>query len=376
MDRGKGRQPNPVGIEASLVYHSGMRNALDLETVRLSDDGRSVIILDQTLLPGKAEYRELRTPEEIWTAIKNLQVRGAPAIGVAAACGIAAVMQQENGSFEEASRRFSAVKAYLETARPTAYNLFWALDRMEKVLKGQTDTEGLKKALIREAEAIRSEDIAISRSIGELGFSLLRHGDGILTHCNAGSLATAKYGTALAPVYIALEHGWNDIRVYCDETRPLLQGARLTAFEMQSAGIDTTLICDSMASYVMKKGLVDIVIVGCDRVAANGDAANKIGTSGVAVLAHHYGIPFFVAAPSSTIDMSISSGAEIPVEERSPEEVTEMWYSHRMAPEGVKVLNPAFDVTDSSLITGIITERGIAYPPFGEAFMEMLSGGM
>lgn len=375
MDRGKGRQPNPVGREASLVYHSGMRNALDLETVRLSDDGRAVIILDQTLLPGKAEYRELRTPEEIWTAIKTLQVRGAPAIGIAAACGIAAVMQQESGSFEEACRRFSAVKAYLETSRPTAFNLFWALDRMEKVLEGQTDTEGLKKALIREAEAIRDEDIAISRSIGELGFSLLKHGDGILTHCNAGTLATAKYGTALAPVYIALEHGWDDLRVYCDETRPLLQGARLTAFEMQSAGVDTTLICDSMASYVMQKGLVDIVIVGCDRVAANGDAANKIGTSAVAVLAHHYGIPFFVAAPSSTIDMSIPSGAEITVEERSSEEVTEMWYSHRMAPDGVKVLNPAFDVTDSSLITGIITERGIAYPPFGEAFMEMLSGG-
>ena len=358
MDRGKVRQPNPVGIEASLVYHSGMRNALDLETVRLSDDGRSVIILDQTLLPGKAEYRELRTPEEIWTAIKNLQVRGAPAIGVAAACGIAAVMQQENGSFEEASRRFSAVKAYLETARPTAYNLFWALDRMEKVLKGQTDTEGLKKALIREAEAIRSEDIAISRSIGEHGFSLLRHGDGILTHCNAGSLAAVKYGTALAPIYVGMEKGYS-FKIYADETRPLLQGARLTAFELSKAGADVTLICDGAAAGLMRRGEIDAVIVGCDRVAANYDFANKIGTLPLAVCAARFGVPFYVAAPKPTFDLNTPTGDDIIIERRPDEEITHAFFSKPSAPEGVPALNPAFDVIPRSLVSAYITEEGV-----------------
>ena len=206
--------------------------------------------------------------------------------------------------------------------------------------------------------------------IGRLGLGLLRPGDGILTHCNAGTLATAKYGTALAPIYAALEAGRTDLRVYCDETRPLLQGARLTAFELQSAGVDTTLICDSMASITMARGRVDIVFVGCDRVCANGDFANKIGTSGVAILAKHYGIPFYVCAPSSTIDMGLARGEEIPIEERPPEEVTQLWYAHRMAPAGVKVDNPAFDVTDHGLVTGFITEKGIAYPPFDKAFRD------
>ena len=208
----------------------------------------------------------------------------------------------------------------------------------------------------------------ISRGIGRTGFELLRHGDGILTYCNAGTLATAKYGTALAPVYIALENGWNDLRVFCCETRPLLQGARLTTFEMQSAGVDTTLICDNMASIVMKNGWVNVVFVGCDRVARNGDAANKIGTSGLAILCAHYGIPFYVCAPSSTIDMSIEDGGRIPIEERAPEEVTEMWFRERIAPEGIKVYNPAFDVTSHELITGIITEKGLCRSPYGEAF--------
>jgi methylthioribose-1-phosphate isomerase len=211
----------------------------------------------------------------------------------------------------------------------------------------------------------------MSRAIGELGFGLLPPDCGILTHCNAGTLATAKYGTALAPVYIALERGRRDFRVYCDETRPLLQGARLTAFEMQSAGVDTTLICDNMASYVMQSGKIDLVFVGCDRVARNGDTANKIGTSGLAILAKHYGIPFYVCAPGSTIDRRIGSGAEIPIEERTPEEVTEMWYQARMAPEGVGVLNPAFDVTGHELITGIITEKGIAREPYEPCFTDM-----
>lgn len=348
-------------------------NALNLDTVTLSEDGRELIILDQTLLPGEIRYLHLTRAAEIREAICSLRVRGAPAIGVAAAYGICLLAGQwETEDPEEFIRRFRETKEYLNSARPTAVNLSWALSRMERALEaGQAagaPAEEWKQILSREADAIRDEDIAISRRIGQLGFSLLRRGDGILTHCNAGTLATAKYGTALAPVYIALEHGWDDLRVYCDETRPLLQGARLTAFEMQTAGVDTTLICDNMASITMKRGKVDIVFVGCDRVAANGDFANKIGTSGLAILARYYGIPFYVCAPSSTIDMSLPDGSGIVIEERSPEEVTRLWYEKPMAPPGVKVDNPAFDVTDHSLVTGIITEKGIAYPPFDRAF--------
>ncbi len=350
-------------------------NALHLDTVRLSEDGTELVILDQTLLPGAVKYLSLSKAEDIWEAIYSLRVRGAPAIGVAAACGVCLLAAQlETGDMDAFCAGFRAQKDYLNSARPTAVNLSWALNRMERVLEENRHTlsvAALKDRLYQEARAIREEDIAISRSIGELGFGLLRHGDGILTHCNAGTLATTKYGTALAPVYLALEHGWTDLRVFCDETRPLLQGARLSAFEMQSAGVDTTLICDNMASYLMGRGEVDIIFVGCDRVAANGDFANKIGTSGVAVLARHYGIPFYVCAPSSTIDPAIAGGDQIVIEERSPEEVTELWYRSRMAPAGVKVRNPAFDVTDHSLVTGIITERGIAYPPFDRAFVRM-----
>ena len=239
----------------------------------------------------------------------------------------------------------------------------------------------MKVRLMEEADAIRSEDIQISRNIGKYGFELLEKlgkGVGIMTHCNAGTLATAKYGTALAPIYIALEQGWDgkkDLHVYCDETRPLLQGARLSAYEMQAAGVDTYVQCDNMASYTMKSGKIGIIFVGCDRVAANGDFANKIGTSGVAIIAKHYGIPFYCCAPSSTIDMTMESGDEIHIEQRKPEEVTEMWYAKRMAPEGVGVVNPAFDVTDHSMVTGIITEKGIAYPDengsFKTAFEQM-----
>ena len=265
------------------------------------------------------------------------------------------------------------MKDYLASSRPTAVNLFWALNRMEKTFNKNKDKSisEIKEILFKEAEDIRQEDIQISRNIGEIGLTLLHEGDGILTHCNAGTLATAKYGTATAPMYLALEKGLKNLRVYCDETRPLLQGARLTSFEMFNAGIDTTLICDNMASIVMKKGLIDIVFVGCDRVARNGDAANKIGTSGVAILAKHYGIPFYVCAPSSTIDMDTACGDDIPIEERNPDEVTTMWYKERMAPEGVKVYNPAFDVTDHSLITGIITEKGLCTAPFDKAFEKL-----
>lgn len=347
-------------------------NALSLNSVVLSEDGKELVILDQTLLPGEVKYLRLSRAEDIWEAIYALRVRGAPAIGVAAAYGLyLAASQLDTGDMDAFRANFQKQKAYLDSARPTAVNLSWALNRMEKVLeenKASLPVSEMKRRLLREAHAIREEDIAISRSIGALGFELLHRGDGILTHCNAGTLATAKYGTALAPVYVALEHGWDDLRVYCDETRPLLQGARLSAFEMQTAGVDTTLLCDNMASLAMKRGLIDIIFVGCDRMAANGDFANKIGTSAVAILARHYGIPIFTCVPTSSIDLSIATGAEIVIEERKGEEVTEMWYAQRMAPEGVKVFNPAFDVTDHTLITGIITEKGIAYPPFDKAF--------
>ena len=350
-------------------------NALDLNTVVLADNKKEMIILDQTLLPGRVEYLRLSGAKEIWDAIYLLRVRGAPAIGIAAAYGVYILASQlETEDMRAFREHFRKQKAYLAASRPTAVNLFWALNRMEKVLEenaGGLTVARMKERLREEADAIRAEDIAISRNIGQYGFELLKHGCGILTHCNAGTLATGKYGTALAPVYIALERGWHDLRVYCDETRPLLQGARLSAFEMQTAGVDTTLLCDNMAAAAMKRGLIDIVFVGCDRVAANGDFANKIGTSGVAIIARHYGVPFYVCAPSSTIDMSLKSGGEIVIEERPAEEVTEMWYKERMAPAGVKVMNPAFDVTENGLITGIITEKGIVRPPFDRAFIEM-----
>ncbi|MBR5707987.1 MAG: S-methyl-5-thioribose-1-phosphate isomerase, partial [Oscillospiraceae bacterium] len=253
---------------------------------------------------------------------------------------------------------------FLASSRPTAVNLFWALRRMEKVLERSFDGVGdALEALRREAELIIAEDIETCRRIGENGLTLLRDGMGVLTHCNAGKLATIRYGTATAPMYLALERGLK-LRIYADETRPLLQGARLTAYELSAAGADVTLQCDDMAASAMADGLIDIVITGADRIAANGDAANKIGTLGLAVLAKHYGVPFYIAAPFSTIDLATHDGSGIVVEQRDPEEVTELWYARRMAPEGVKVRNPAFDVTDHSLITGIITEKGIARPDY------------
>ena len=347
-------------------------NALSLNSVVLSENEKELVLLDQTLLPNEVKYLHLTQPEDIWEAIYSLRVRGAPAIGVAAAYGIYLISAQlDTDDMAAFCANFRKQKEYLDSARPTAVNLSWALNRMEKVLDENKDVlpvPDMKNRLLQEAHAIREEDIAISRAIGSLGFDLLHPGDGILTHCNAGTLATAKYGTALAPVYMALENGWSDLRVYCDETRPLLQGARLSALEMQTAGVDTTLLCDNMASLAMRRGLIDIIFVGCDRMAANGDFANKIGTSAVAILARHYGIPFYVCVPTTSIDLSIPDGDHIVIEERKSEEVTEMWYAKRMAPEGVKVFNPAFDVTDHDLVTGVITEKGIARAPFGDAF--------
>ena len=346
-------------------------NVLELDTVRMSADRSCLEILDQTLLPGEIRVLQLSRLEDIWEAIRALRVRGAPAIGVTAGFAMAlAASQIETHDPQRFIAEFRRAKDYLATSRPTAVNLFWALDRMERTMLANADRPlpELREMLFREAQAIRDEDVAISQNIGRIGLSLLRPGCGILTHCNAGTLATAKYGTATAPMYAALEAGWRDLRVYCDETRPLLQGSRLTAFELHNAGLNTTLLCDNMASSLMQSGKVDIIFVGCDRVARNGDAANKIGTSAVAILAKHYGIPFYVCAPSSTIDMSLSTGAEIPIEQRPGSEVTDMWYEKPMAPAGVNVYNPAFDVTDHSLITGIITERGLCHAPYAEAF--------
>lgn len=341
----------------------------DLKTVRLDDEANAVVILDQTLLPAEEVYLSLSTAEEIGDAIYKLKVRGAPAIGIAAAYGIYVCSKQIGGaSFDEFYTGFQKVKAYLATSRPTAVNLTAALNRMERVVLANRakSVEAIRQLLHVEANSIRDEDAAACRQTGENCLSLLRPRMGILTHCNAGHLAVSEYGTALAPVYLGEERGYH-FKVFADETRPLLQGARLTAYELSKAGVDVTLICDNMASAVMSKGWVQAVVVGCDRIAANGDVANKIGTSGVAILAWHYGIPFYVLGPTSTIDSDCPDGSAIVIEERNPSEITDMWYSQRMAPSGVKVFNPAFDVTPHRLITAIITERGIAYPPFAES---------
>lgn len=359
------------------------KNIMEYETVDLDDNDNSVIIIDQTRLPGKTEIIKLHTAQEIWDAIYLLKVRGAPAIGVAAAFGIYVLAKeivrgQQAGpgemDFAIFYKKFKAQKDYLNSARPTAVNLSWALNRMDRVCRQAID-EGKKidevvETLGREAREIKAEDIRVCRAIGENGLSLVKPGDGILTHCNAGQLATCKYGTATAPIYLGQERGYH-FKVFADETRPLLQGARLTAYELQSAGVDVTLICDNMSAMVMKNGWVNAVFVGCDRVAANGDAANKIGTCVVATVAKRFGVPFYVCAPMSTIDFNTPTGAEIEIEQRPAEEVTQMWYKERMAPEGVKVFNPAFDVTDNDLITAIVTEHGIARAPFKESLEEM-----
>lgn len=345
------------------------RNIMDYDTVRLDDENNAVVIIDQTKLPGKIEIISLHTAQEIWDAIYLLQVRGAPAIGVAAAYGIYVLAKQmDTEDYDTFYREFVRQKEYLDSSRPTAVNLSWALNRMQRVVEahsGETVAQ-IKEALHRESVAIQEEDIWVCRMIGEHGLTLVKPGDGILTHCNAGQLATSKYGTATAPIYLGEERGYH-FRVFADETRPLLQGARLTAFELQSSGVDVTLICDNMSATVMKNGWVNAVFVGCDRVAANGDAANKIGTSVVAAVAKYYGVPVYICAPTSTIDLNTPTGAEIKIEQRPAEEVTEMWYKERMAPEGIKVFNPAFDVTDHELIAGIVTEYGVARAPYTES---------
>jgi methylthioribose-1-phosphate isomerase len=325
-------------------------------------------LIDQTLLPRTYQERICRTVEDLWEAIKVLRIRGAPAIGVAAAYGVCLGLQGRTyTSSEEVIKRVEDTAAYLATCRPTAVNLFWALERMKRTAHQEAflPAGALCRRLLSEAHAIREEDDRVCRAIGQHGAEIVHLDEGILTHCNAGGLATASYGTALAVVFAAHEAG-KKIHVYVDETRPLLQGARLTTWELEQRRIPVTLICDNAAASLMKAGRVNLVIVGADRIAANGDTANKIGTYAVALAAHAHGIPFYVAAPLSTIDRSLPSGDNIPIEERSPEEVVSLG-GVRIAPEGVAAYNPAFDVTPARLITGIITEVGILRQPLEES---------
>ncbi|MCI8608845.1 MAG: S-methyl-5-thioribose-1-phosphate isomerase [Firmicutes bacterium] len=386
-------------------------DAFDVTPVRFIKETDTLLILDQTKLPGEEVYIEMETKEDVWDAIYQLKVRGAPAIGVAAAYGLYVVGRNLAREFERelmiqklAERqedlllvdrfmeRLQRAADYLVSARPTAVNLSWALNRMMKAAKSffvqaEIDAEWAQvtgrmdeqqqveeeskltlvfaccQHLLNEAENIRIDDELACRAMGEYGLGLLKPGMGILTHCNAGTIATAKYGTCLAPIHLGQQQGY-DFHVFADETRPLLQGARLTAWELKRAGVDVTLICDNMASIVMKKGWIDAVVVGCDRMAANGDGANKIGTSGVAILAKEYGIPFYMFVPTSTIDLGTATGDDIVIEERKGEEIYQMWYERDMAPSGVKTYNPAFDVTDHSYITAVITEKGIVRPPY------------
>ncbi|MFS0553588.1 S-methyl-5-thioribose-1-phosphate isomerase [Brevibacillus sp. 179-C9.3 HS] len=338
-----------------------MTTSTRLAPVKWEND--ALVLLDQTRLPVETIYLNLTTSEQVWGSIRNLEVRGAPAIGMAAAYGLyLGVRGSEASNYDEFWQELTKQADYLGSSRPTAVNLFWALDRIKARVEKESGASiaELKAAVLDEALAIQKEDAEVCRTIGEHLLTLLHDGMGILTHCNPGALATAAYGTATAPFYLAKERGWN-LKVYADETRPVLQGARLTAFELQQAGIDVTLICDNMAAMVMSQGKVEAVIVGTDRVAANGDVANKIGTYGVAVLAKAHGIPFYVAAPLSSVDLETPTGADIPIEERPAEEITH-GLGKQVAPDDIKVYNPAFDVTPAKYITAIVTETGIFKP--------------
>ncbi|QDU94854.1 S-methyl-5-thioribose-1-phosphate isomerase [Lignipirellula cremea] len=345
-----------------------------IETLRwLGDADGRLALIDQTLLPVAFEEIELTTVEQVWEAIKKLRVRGAPAIGIAAAYGVCVGLQTAPAEEEAFFVRFREVVDYLAGSRPTAVNLFWALDRMTAAAEKQRGAplDAIRAALLQEAQQIHEEDRAMCHAIGRYGADLLTDGQGVLTHCNAGGLATAEYGTALSVFFTAQDLG-KQLSIYVDETRPLLQGARLTAWELTRRGIDATLICDSMAAQVMREGKVQAVITGADRIAANGDSANKIGTYSIAVLAQAHGIPFYIAAPTTTFDLAIESGAEIPIEQRASEEITH-GFGRQTAPDGVKVYNPAFDVTPAEYIRGIITERGVIQPVTREGIAQLFA---
>lgn len=337
---------------------------LKSDSVRLSEDGRAVEIIDQTKLPSEVVTLTLSEKREIFDAIYYLKVRGAPAIGIFAGYALYVLAAQipENEDFFS---RLKELSDYLCSSRPTAVNLSWALKRVSAAAENKKGSarKHILEAMRSEAVAIHEEDIGVCRKIAEYGLTLVKDGDGILTHCNAGALATSRYGTGLGTLLLGAEKGYN-FHAYIDETRPLLQGARLTAYELNNAGIDCTLICDNMAGLVMKQGKIQACFVGCDRVAVNGDTANKIGTSSAAVLAKYYNVPFYVFCPTSTIDKHCTSGEDIVIEERPSDEIKTMFFQKPSAPDGVKCYNPAFDVTDSCLITAIITEKGIFYPPY------------
>ena len=344
-----------------------LRQVTHVENIRYDKAAEELVILDQTLLPNEEKFLRLTSAEEMYDAIKTLKVRGAPAIGICAAYSMY-VLARSIPLGEDFYSALEKYGAYLNSSRPTAVNLSWAIREMLKTAEENLSLPrpALLEVLYQKAAAIHADDIAKCTAISEYGLTVVKDGDGILTHCNAGPLATSQYGTALGPILLGTERGIK-FRVFSDETRPLLQGARLTSYELQRAGVDVTLICDNMASIVMKNGWVQACFVGCDRVAANGDTANKIGTSGVAILAKHYGIPFYVLGPTSTIDMNCPDGEHIPIEERAPDEIKNMWYEKPMALPDVKCYNPAFDVTDHTLISGIITEKGICRAPYTES---------
>ncbi len=345
------------------------REIKHLENVKLSDRGDSVVIIDQTLLPNETVYLDLKEAADLYEAIHQLRVRGAPAIGIFAGYALYCLaLQIQAEDYDAFMEDLKEQAAYLNSSRPTAVNLSWALNRMvakAETAAGKSKAEVLKD-LKEECIAIHDEDIAMCKAISEYGLTLIKDGDGILTHCNAGPLATSRYGTALGPLLLGYERGM-DFRVFADETRPLLQGARLTSYELEKAGIDVTLICDNMASIVMKNGWVQACFVGCDRVAANGDAANKIGTSGVAILAKYYDIPFYVLGPTSTIDLNTPTGEDIEIELRDPDEIRGKWYEKPMALPETRCYNPAFDVTPHELIDAIVTDRGICRAPYTES---------
>jgi methylthioribose-1-phosphate isomerase len=339
-----------------------------VETIQWKDG--AVVMIDQTRLPLRVEYVTCRTYQEVATAIRDMIIRGAPAIGVAAAMGVAlGAMQAEEGDLDG---QMETICETLAKTRPTAVNLFWAIDRMKRLyqsLRGRPLAE-IRERMVAEAQVVREEDIAICRAIGDHGAALVPDHKTILTHCNAGALATAGYGTALGVIRSAVAAG-KQVDVFADETRPFLQGARLTVWELQQDGIPTTLITDSMAGHFMKAGRIGCVVVGADRIAANGDVANKVGTYSVAVLAKENGVPFFVAAPVSTLDLTLASGDLIPIEQRAAAEVTHV-FGHQVAPEGTAVQNPAFDVTPARYVSAIITEKGVARAPYEESLRKMV----
>ncbi len=321
-----------------------------------------VIMLDQRLLPHKEVYRACRNYQEVGQAIREMVIRGAPAIGVAAAMGVAlGALKSGEKNFD---REFERIFLTLSKTRPTAVNLFWALERMRKIYTANRNqgVETVKRLLKEEAQKIYREDIAANKQLGKFGAALLRNAKHVMTHCNAGALATAGYGTALG-IMRALKESGKQFDVWVSETRPFLQGARLTAWELKKEKIPATLVTDNMAGYLMQKGRVDAVVVGCDRVAANGDVANKIGTYAIAVLAKRHGIPFYVAGPTSSIDLNCPSGKEIPIEQRDPREVSHL-FGRALAPKGTKIFNPAFDITSQDLVSAIITEKGVINPPY------------